>query len=231
VVAAVTALVGLAVVPGLPEKDPEPERSLGVVAGLRTGGLVRPATVFLTTTMAAGAAVTFLPLAAHGMSALALLGLSAAATLTRWWGGRHGDRHGSARLFVPAVAVSGAGVLVLFLLPNPVAVLGGMVLFGAGFGAAQSASLSLMFERVAPSGYGTASAVWNLAYDAGLGLGATAFGVLAAWTGYPAAFACGAALIVAAIPLALRDGRVSPASRAGRSSPAEAVPPRRTPGG
>jgi hypothetical protein len=33
----------------------------------------------------------------------------------------------------------------------------------------------------------TASALWNLAYDGGLGLGAAGLGVLAAHTGYPAA--------------------------------------------
>jgi MFS family permease len=64
-----------------------------------------------------------------------------------------------------------------------------MVLFGAGFGVAQSASLALMFDRVRPSGYGAVSAVWNIAYDAGYGLGSIAFGVLAVHTGYPGAFA------------------------------------------
>jgi predicted MFS family arabinose efflux permease len=34
-----------------------------------------------------------------------------------------------------------------------------------------------------------ASAVYNLAYDAGMGLGAAGFGVLAVRTGYPGAFA------------------------------------------
>lgn len=208
VAAAVLALAGLAVVPGLPRSNPEP--SVGIIAGLRTGGLVRPAIVFLSITMTAGAIITFLPLAAHGISPAALLCLSAGATLTRWWVGRHGDRHGAARLFVPGVAVSAAGVLALLLLGSPVAVLAGMAVFGLGFGAAQAASLTVMFERVPPAGFGTASALWNLAYDAGLGLGATAFGVLAAKTGYPAAFACGAALIAAAIPLAIRDGAKTP---------------------
>ncbi len=211
VAGAVTALAGLAVVPGLPRREPEPEASVGVLAALGTAGLVRPAVIFITMTMTAGAVITFLPLAAHGVSALALLCLSASATLTRWWVGRHGDRHGAARLFVPGVAVSATGVLALLLLDRPIAVVAGMVVFGLGFGAAQAASLTVMFERVPPGGFGTASALWNLAYDTGLGLGATAFGVVAAKTGYPIAFAGGAALIAAAIPLAIRDGAKTPA--------------------
>jgi len=80
-----------------------------------------------------------------------------------------------------------------------------MVVFGAGFGVAQNASLILMFERVQPSGYDTASALWNLAYDAGLGVGGAGFGVLVAQTGYSAAFACTAVLMLVALVPALRD--------------------------
>ena len=43
------------------------------------------------------------------------------------------------------------------------------------------------------------SAIWNLAYDAGIGAGAFGFGVVAARTGYPAAFAATAVLVLAAL--------------------------------
>jgi predicted MFS family arabinose efflux permease len=209
---AVAALAGLAAVPGLPGppgRQSAPDQPLGILAGLRTPALVRPSVVFLATTMAAGIAVTFLPLAitqASGtLAALALLAQAAAATLTRWWAGRYGDRHGPAGLLTPGLLVSAAGVLALVLTASPAAVLAGMVLFGAGFGVAQNASLALMFTRVPASGYGTASALWNLAYDGGLGLGAAGFGVLAAHTGYPAAFGFTAALMVVALAPAWRD--------------------------
>jgi predicted MFS family arabinose efflux permease len=81
------------------------------------------------------------------------------------------------------------------------------VLLGLGFGAAQNASLSLMFERVSVSGYDMVSAVWNLAYDAGLGLGAAGFGVLAARAGYAGAFGIAAALMLAALAPVWRDRR------------------------
>ena len=40
------------------------------------------------------------------------------------------------------------------------------------------------------------SAIWNLAYDLGIGAGAFGFGVVAAQTGYPGAFAVTAALVL-----------------------------------
>ncbi len=98
-------------------------------------------------------------------------------------------------------------------LGNPVSLLVGVVLFGAGFGVMQSVTLAMMIERVAPSGYGMVNAVWNLAYDLGYGAGPVAFGVLVGRTGYSAAFALTGALILTALVPALRDRlrtRISP---------------------
>jgi predicted MFS family arabinose efflux permease len=67
-----------------------------------------------------------------------------------------------------------------------------------------------MFSRVPRSAYGTASAVWNLAYDLGYGVGAAGFGILAAHTGYPAAFAITAALMLTALSPARRVGKICP---------------------
>jgi predicted MFS family arabinose efflux permease len=204
---AVAGLVGLAFATALPGRTAESGRQLGMLAGFRIPGLLRPSLVFMASTMAAGIVVTFLPLAVvrGNLAALALLAQAAAATGARWWAGRYGDRHGPAALLVPSLLVAAAGMLALVLIASPAAVLGGMVAFGAGFGVAQNVTLSLMFERVSPAGYGTASAMWNLAYDAGLGVGAGGFGLLAAQTGYPAAFAMTVALMLVALVPAVRD--------------------------
>jgi predicted MFS family arabinose efflux permease len=178
--------------------------------------LLRPSIAFASTAMAGGIVVTFLPLAlsgsARGAAELALLAQAVAMTGARWWAGGHGDRHGAGRLLLPAVVASAAGLLALALTSNLVAVLGGMVVFGVGFGIAQNASLALMFQRVPRSDYGTVSAVWNLAYDAGLGLGAVGFGVLAAQTGYSLAFVLTGVLMLAAVVPAWRDRRAASSS-------------------
>ena len=81
----------------------------------------------------------------------------------------------------------------------------GMCLFGVGFGISQNVTFALLIDRAPVSGYGTASALWNLAYDAGYGAGPAVFGVFVVYTGYPAAFALTGMLMLAALVPAVRD--------------------------
>jgi predicted MFS family arabinose efflux permease len=181
-----------------------------VLAGLRMGGLVRPAAVFGVIAMASGVVATFLPLAvptAAGLVAAGLLVQSIASTLARWFAGRHGDRRGAGRLLLPAVLAAAAGMGTLILVSVPAAVIVAMVLFGIGFGIAQNASAALMYQRVDRSGYGTVSAVWNIAYDGGIGIGAVGFGFVTVHTGYPTAFALTGALILLALLVIRADRR------------------------
>ncbi len=80
-----------------------------------------------------------------------------------------------------------------------------MAAFGTGFGICQTSTLALMMDRVPASGYGMVSALWNMAYDVGYGAGPAAFGLFVGCTGYPAAFALMAALILVALRPAWRD--------------------------
>ena len=100
---------------------------------------------------------------------------------------------------MPGVLAAAAGVLVLSLTAVPAAVIAGAAVFGLGFGVTQNVTQTLMYDRVPESAYGASSALWNLAYDGGMGLGAAGFGVLALHTGYPVAFVLVAAILAAAI--------------------------------
>ncbi|GAB2857332.1 MFS transporter [Actinocorallia aurea] len=194
VLGGLAATAGLCCLPALPDRGPADQA--GMLAGLRSPGLVRPSVMFGVTAMAAGAAITFLPLTAGRIAPAALLIQAVATTASRWWGGRLADRHGPSRLVAPALVVSAAGAALLG--PAPLAA---AALLGTGFGLAQTATYALMLSRVDASGYGTVSALWNLAFDAGMGLGAAALGVAAGLTGYPAAYALTAALILTALTL------------------------------
>lgn len=211
------ALAGLASLPWLPGAGPATRatKADGMLAALRNPALVRPAALFSATTMAVGIIVTFLPLAVTradaNVAALALLVQPAAAIAGRWLAGRrgdrpsdrpgdqHGTRRGSAALLVPGVLAAAAGVLVLSLTAVPAAVIAGAAVFGLGFGVTQNVTQTVMYDRVPESAYGASSALWNLAYDGGMGLGAAGFGVLALHTGYPVAFVLVAVILVAAI--------------------------------
>jgi MFS family permease len=183
---------------------------VGLLGSLRSGGMLRPGLVFAATTVSAGVVASFLPLAAGVSAGVATLGLFAqavTATASRWWAGRRGDRHGHAGLLIPGLLIAAAGMASLIWVSAPVVVIAGMCLFGIGFGIAQNATFALMIDRAPAGGYGTASALWNLAYDAGYGTGPIVFGVFVAHTGYPAAFALTGLLILAALLPAVRDRR------------------------
>ena len=234
---AASALAPLAAVPWLAgpadhraEADPGAAQPAGLLASLRSARQLRPSLVFAATTVSAGVVAAFLPLAAGvsgGVAALGLFAQAVASTLSRWWAGRHGDRHGHAGLLIPGLLVGAAGMTMLIWTAVPAVLIAGMCLFGIGFGISQNVTFALLIDRAPVSGYGTASALWNLAYDAGYGAGPAVFGVFVVYTGYPAAFALTGMLMLAALVPAVRDlaaGRPV----AGRQAPPGSSPPSRT---
>lgn len=214
---AASALLVLVVVPGMPGHRAQAGSAQGVKSMLGDPALLRPAVVFSASTMAAGVLVTFLPLAIAGRSAavatIALFVQPAASTLARWAAGKTGDRRGHARLLGPGVILSAAGMAALAVTSSPALVIGGAAVFGTGFGLLQNATLTLMYTRVPASGHDGVSAIWNAAYDAGMGAGAIGMGLIAGHTGYPAVFLLTAALAVTALLPARRERAHSAAGR------------------
>ena len=174
-------------------------------SGRMTGPALRLPLIFAAATIAAGVLDSFLPLAKgipSDLASAALLVQAITATLSRWQAGKHGDRYGHARLLIPALAVAALGMAAMLVLGWPVVIFAGMVLFGAGFGVIENATFALLIEQLPEA---KASALWNLAYDAGYGAGPAVFGLICVRTGYPAAFALTGALILAVVPVALRE--------------------------
>jgi len=210
--AAMVTPVALAIVPMLPNYRPEAEPgSHNVLVALRSASVARQMAIFGATTVAAGVFVTFLPIAVEGdtsrVAALALLAQTAASTVSRWVTGRAGDRYGAARLLVPSMALTALGAACLIAIDSPLAVIGGMALFGFGYGGAQNVTLALMFDRASPHEIGKVSALWNLVFDGGMGLGAVGFGYLTVVTGYPWGFASVALILAAAVVVSIVDRR------------------------
>jgi MFS family permease len=212
---AASALAPLAAVPWLAasaasqeQADPALAHSAGLLASMRSGGQLRPSLIFAATTVSAGVIVAFVPLAGGVSASTAALGLlvqAVASTVSRWWAGRYGDRHGHTRLLVPALLTATAGMMALIWVATPAAMLAGLCLFGIGFGISENATFAVMIDRVPRSDYGTASALWSLAYDGGYGAGPAMFGMFVIYTGYPAAFAITGMLMIAALIPAMRD--------------------------
>jgi predicted MFS family arabinose efflux permease len=207
VATAALALAGLASLAALPDRA---EHGGGAAHSHRLPALrdmAWPAACLTLGAIVIGTTITFLPLAHRevgtGTIMLALLIQGLASAAARAAAGRPIDRHGLQGAMIGGVALA-AGAMLCLALPGAVAVLAGMALGGVAFGILQSASLAQLLNRAPPSQADGVSALWNAAYDAGLGVGGLAFGTLAATTGYATAFIASAAGLAALAVLIFR---------------------------
>ena len=106
---------------------------------------------------------------------------------------------------------SGVGVAALAFSPSPALLMVAVAVCGAAFGAAQSASLTLMFEGARSQDLAGVSALWNASYDLGLGVGPLLFGVALLHSSRSAALA----LVVCALAACLPSARRHPSAAGG----------------
>ena len=202
-IAAALAVTALLTVALLREDAASPQESRRVASFPPLRTTVWPITALAIGAIVVGAAITFLPLAhpelgqATVMIALLLQGLFAACA--RWAVGRPIDRHGPHAALIAATGLSLIGLLCLAA-PGAIAVMIGMAMSGIAFGIVQSASLARLLAQAKPVQADTVGALWNGAYDAGLGIGGLAIGGLAAGLGYALSF------LAAGVVMALLGG-------------------------
>ncbi|MPY34156.1 MFS transporter [Streptomyces adustus] len=210
--AAGTAALVLAGSFGLPRAAgparPAGPRSGGPHAVRGTWRLLRPMTgpllVETASTTAYGVLFTFLPLTASA-APRALLAAQAATVLSRLGAGWLIDRYGGRPVLLPAALVTALGTAAGAASGVPALLLTGAALFGAGFGAVQSATLVLALRAAGdrPGGLGVAGVAWNIAFDGGTGIGSLAGGPLLSLGGPSALFPATAAVLVVLLLLDL----------------------------
>ncbi|WP_199565451.1 MFS transporter [Spongiactinospora rosea] len=176
--------------------------------------LIVPTLGLLAVTTPGGALLTFAPQFPYGTTTamLGLLGLTGTAALARWLVGGLADRYGPQRFIAPAlllcavalalcawsVADGGAGAAVL---------VAGMTLAGVSYGGLQNLTLVAAFAAVPTRDRGTASAVWNIGFDVGTGLGALVVGFIAAGASFTVGLLTTAGLSVVVALVTLVYGR------------------------
>lgn len=176
--------------------------------------LVPPSLVLLAVTTPGGALLTFAPQFRHGatVAVFGLLGFTAAAALSRWLVGGPADRFGPRR-FVPPLLVLCAGGLALCAWslsdggPGAAVLVAGMTVVGIAYGSLQNLTLVTAFAAVPDRDRSVASAVWNIGFDAGTGLGSLVVGFIAAGSGFSVGLLITAALCVVIAAVALVGGR------------------------
>lgn len=173
--------------------------------------LLRPMALLLAVTLAGGALITFMAQMSHSaaLSTVALLCMTLAAALSRWRAGALADKLGPRVFIWPLVLVTTVGMAVLaWAVRDPdatgvVTLLLGATLVGVSYGGLQNLTLVVSFQAVSRAHYGSASAIWNIGFDAGTGLGAVMIGMIAAGTSFTAALIVGGAISLLTLPLAL----------------------------
>ena len=142
-------------------------------------------------TTAYGAVTNFLPIsvreldptagAAFGGVLLAVMNF--AAMFSRYYAGAVLDRRGvPGTVLIPFQVSAAAGIFIIAAVIWAEAsvwwLLLAALLYGAGFGAVQNESLTMLFYRLPKSKASEASAMWNVAFDSGTGLGSTVYGMM-----------------------------------------------------
>ncbi|MGW7520037.1 MFS transporter [Streptomyces sp. NPDC054796] len=173
--------------------------------------LATPFALLLASAGALGGLTSFLPLSldAPGTAPVTLTVLFTAGMVGRWAAGVRSDRVGVGGLLPASVAACALGMAGFAAtdalggagsVAEGVAAVASAAVFGLGFGALQNDTLVVMFRRAGPEGSGTASTVWNMAYDGGTGAGSLATGLLAQGLGFAGGFVTAALVIAGTAP-------------------------------
>lgn len=179
--------------------------------------LARPTMLLVGVTLAGGALITFAPQMSSSPLATAggLVLLTVTAAISRWRIGTLADRHGMAPFLLPLVLLTVIGLaLTALAVQNPgdtqvFLFLAAMGLVGIAYGGLQNLTLLLALAVARRHEYGAASAVWNVGFDAGMGLGSVLVGAIAAGYSFSLALVVAAVISLATLPLAIIRNRTA----------------------
>lgn len=202
-----------------PVSESDDENDQGFTQRVATWKLVTvPAIAVGTTAMGFGAVSSFLPAAIRALdpqsgafiAGIVLSVVGGAQMVTRFFSGVIADRRGEAgatmrpaQIFA-ALGLIATALIIIFEQPSWMLLIAALA-FGGGFGAIQNEALLAMFTRLPRSRVSDASALWNMAYDSGTGLGSFVLGFVAARAAYQGAFLVGAALVTVGLVINYAD--------------------------
>jgi MFS family permease len=147
-------------------------------------------------------------------AALAMTAFGVAYVLARLVLGGLPDRFGGARVAVASAAVAAAGQFGMWLATSSAMAVAAASVTGLGFSLAFPSFGVEAIRRVPQQNRGIALGAYTAFFDATMGLGVPALGLLVGALGYDAAFAVGAFAALASFVIALVLARPRPAQRA-----------------
>lgn len=220
VLATAIGLIGLVVcllIPTIPPHVPdEGELSAVHVPTWRLVAVPMIALTFVTT--AYGAVTNFLPVsvrildpaAGAAFAGVLLSVMNFAAMVARYFAGMVFDRRGlPGTVMIPFQVAAAAGILLISgVLLADVSVwwlVPAAILYGAGFGAVQNESLTQLFYRLPRSKVSEASAMWNIAFDSGTGIGSLVYGMLLGYMTVGPMYAVAGSVILIGVLVTMTD--------------------------
>ncbi|QPK82644.1 MFS transporter [Corynebacterium qintianiae] len=220
ILATVIGLAGLAVclqIPEVPQADPDMADLTSVRVPLWRLVAVPMLALTLVTT-AYGAVTNFLPVSVRDLDPTAgaafggilLAVMNFAAMISRYYAGVVLDRRGiPGTVLIPFQVCAAIGIFtiaaVLWMEASVWWLLLAAFLYGAGFGAVQNESLTMLFYRLPKSKASEASAMWNVSFDSGTGLGSTIYGMMLASMSMAPMFGVAGVVVSVGVAITLAD--------------------------
>lgn len=211
------SLVACMAIPPIPPADPDAESQQSVRVPMWHLALV-PALALMFVTTAYGAITNFLPVSmreldpASGatLAGVMLAVLNFAAMVSRYVAGRIMDRRGyPGSVIIPFQILAAVGValmaMILAMELPAWTMLIATLFYGAGFGGVQNEALTLLFYRLPRHKTSEASAIWNIGFDGGTGLGSTFYGMLVAQMAFAPVFGIASGVITIGLAITLLD--------------------------
>lgn len=181
----------------------------GIIEASRQPAMLLPFLTFTAMTAVYGSILTFAPLhlmeSQRGSPAMFLFVLGATYAVSRYYGGVIVDRVGPSRVLLAGLFCSMASIPLLGWASFPYASLLSGMLFGLSFGAIATSTHFRLLSRAKSHESGAANALFNVAFNAGIGIGGLLFGGVASVAGYPLMFTFAALWVSLTVAIFLID--------------------------
>lgn len=160
-----------------------------------------------------GGVISFLPLYAfsRGISHIGIFFTVYAMSIfiSRPLAGKLVDKYGFNVTIIPGLSLVILAMLLIYSSVTKEMFLLSAFIYGLGFGATQMSLQTMVVKDVVPNHLGAANATFFSGLDAGMGLGAVLFGLVANYAGYPQMFTVAAALVFCALLIFLNHLRLA----------------------
>lgn len=168
-----------------------------------------PSLIIFFMTFNLGAILTFLPLLSEARDIQAVGSFFTVFALTtvisRPLAGRLSDRLGRSRIFLPALIVASAAMVMIATAVTAQQLLLSAFILGTGFGSAHSSVTAMAADRLPVLERGIGMATYTAAFDLGIVAGSVALGLLLNWFNFTALFIlCALVMLVPVLVYAAR---------------------------